>query len=270
MIIRRLNNEQTLPINLDSNFMPDLGREEALVQFEDETLRSIINPAENYETMRFIHKPYSGITQRSSDLECDIWYHFYFYNQLQPPTHVGGLDYSLVDITPQENAALTAETYHSFFKLEFYKVPDGENPERANRRLVFSKTIPMTYGERVFFEPMNEYIHVPVFVGTNYRKPEIMYLFWFQDDTVLNETVLTGNTFYMTARFYNSKDGSVLNLGNKSLGINDSISENNDVYYLFEIDKTDYSYQIFQYNGTKGNRIGVVGNPIKFYEISSV
>ena len=67
--------------NLETNFKPDLGREDALEQFENETVRTIINPVDNYETMRFIHKPYSGITSNSTDTQSDIWFYFYFYNQ---------------------------------------------------------------------------------------------------------------------------------------------------------------------------------------------
>jgi hypothetical protein len=41
------------------------------------------------------------------------------------------------------------------------------------------------------------------------------------------------------------------------------------MYYQVDIDKTDYSYQIFSFNGTKGNRIGITEAPIKFYEKGS-
>ncbi len=88
--------------NLETNFKPDLGREDALEQFENETVRTIINPVDNYETMRFIHKPYSGITSHSTDTQSDIWFYFYFYNH--SGTHSGGLDYSLIGIDHQENA----------------------------------------------------------------------------------------------------------------------------------------------------------------------
>jgi hypothetical protein len=46
-------------------------------------------------------------------------------------------------------------------------------------------------------------------------------------------------------------------------------TESNDMYYQVDINKTDYSYQIFSFNGTKGNRIGTTQSPIKFYEKGS-
>lgn len=261
-------NSQNLIINVADRFMTDLGREEALQQFEDETLRSIINPVENYETMRFIHDSYAS-SNLLGQTQTDIWFNFFFYNNESPQTHDGGLDYSLVGITPQENALLLAQFTHSFFRLEFYKVPDGEIPQRTNRRLVFTKNISITSGEKIFFTTMNEYIHVPVFTGSNYRKTENMYLFWFQDESALSGSTLTGTTFYVTARFFNTNDGSISNFANIDMQTTDIIDEATDLYYQMEIDRSDYSYQFFEFNGTTGARIGQSGNPINFYEILS-
>jgi hypothetical protein len=33
-----------------------------------------------------------------------------------------------------------------------------------------------------------------------------------------------------------------------------------------DINIEDYSYEIFEYDGIKGNRVGIQTNPIKFYE----
>ena len=270
MKITKSNDSQNLVLNIDLDFNPDAGREESLAQFEEETLSSIINPIENYETVRYIHKSYSGVTGNVNDNQCDIWFNFYFYNNLNPQTHIGGLDYSLTGISPQQNAKMLRQSTESFFRLEFYKVPDGEKPERSTRRLVFSKNLTIPLGERVFYTPVSDYIHVPIFVGSNYRNKENMYLFWFQDDTALEETILTGNTFYVTARFFNALDGSIINFGNKSKSTTSSVNEIEDIYYRLEIDKTDYSYQYLTYTGStyNGVNIGKSGNPINFYEIS--
>ena len=202
--------------NLETNFKPDLGREDALEQFENETVRTIINPVDNYETMRFIHKPYSGITSHSTDTQSDIWFYFYFYNQ--SGTHSGGLDYSLIGIDHQENAKQLIQTTKTFFRLEFFIVPDGENPDRTNRKLVFAKNLALPLGEKYYYTPLGGYVHLPVFKGSNYENKENMYFFWFQDESVLTETNLsgttTGNTFFMTAKFYNAKNGSIVDFTN--------------------------------------------------------
>jgi hypothetical protein len=93
-----------------------------------------------------------------------------------------------------------------------------------------------------------------------------MYMYWFQDDSVLSGTTITGNTFYVTARFFNAKDGSILNFSNKTLSPTTNIIESSDMYYKMVIDTSDYSYQFFRYNGTTGSRIGRTGDPINFYE----
>ena len=90
--------------------------------------------------------------------------------------------------------------------------------------------------------------------------------FWFIDESPFSETNITGNTFYMTAKFYNSKDGSVMDFTNNTVGINDSVVEEEDLYYKVVIDRTDFSYQVFRFPGTTGTRIGETGDPIIFYE----
>lgn len=279
MEILQNSEDKKVILNLDLSFNPDLDKEESLVQFEEETLQEIINPIENYETVRFIHSPYSGLTD-----QYDIWYYFYFYNNLPTPTHIGGLDYSLTGIEPRDNALMLKHSTQSFFRLEFYKVPDGELPERKTRRLVFSKNLPIPSGEKVFYQTLNDNIFVPVFVGTNYRNTENLYLFWFMDDSALSESILTGNTFYMTARFFNATDGSIINFANKSKSTTATIIESEDLYYQVEINKIENTYCVFYYEGNEitsneegeecllegiinADRVGMRVLPIKFYEI---
>jgi len=269
MEILRDKNTSKLVLDISTEYKVDLGREESLEQFEEETIQKIINPIENYETSRFMHEPYSGITSNESNIISDIWYQLYFYNNSEPQTHVDGLDYSLVGITHVENSKMLKQSVKSFFKLDFYKTPEDEKPEHSNRKLVFSRNLSIPSGEQFLFTPLNKNIFVPVFNGSRFRNRENMYIFWFQDDSVLTETILTGNTFYMTARFFNADDGSIINFGNKSKGVSDEIFENDDLYFLVEIDKENYTYKVFEYlNGTKGDRIGMSGEPIKFYEIA--
>ncbi len=275
MKILQQNTGQTLNIYIPSDFKLDLGREDNLKEFEGEVLRSVINPIENYETDRFMHKPYSGLTANPNDLQSDIWFEFYFYRiqPPNPPTHIGGLDYSLIGISDSENAKMLKQATRSFFRLEFYKTPNNVAPEKSNRRLVFARDLTLPLGERVLHQIEYEnniwdFLYVPVFVGSNYRNKENMYIFWFMDDSSFAaEPILTGNTFFLSARFFNTDDGSILNFGNKSKDVNENINENEDMYFQVDINPSDHTYQVFEFNGVKGNRIGQTGNPIRFYEI---
>jgi hypothetical protein len=276
----RKNTDQNLILNTDQSFKTDLGWTENAEVLEKEILYQIINPSDNYETVRYSHKPYintNGFEQ------LDIWFYFYFgdysYQIISPvESIITGVsyqqDYRLVDITVQENTTLLKQSSESFFRLEFYKTANDESPNNLNRRLVFSKNLPLPIGEKIFYTgttiegtpSFNENIFVPVFVGSNFKNRENMYLFWFSDDSPFNETNLTGNTFYVTAKFYNSKTGNIIDFTNKQKTPNGVIIEENDLYYKMIIDRTNFSYEIFEFNGSLWSRIGLSDNPIKFYE----
>jgi hypothetical protein len=278
MEIIKTSEDLNIILNKEVDFQTNVGWEESLIAYEDELLLKVLNPIENYETVRYIHKPYisSGITQT------DIWFYFYFIDGNN--TYANGLDYNLVGITSQENEHMLKQSTESFFRLEFFKTPgvvvngvlECEPPSRINRKLVFAKNLSLPLGEKYFYSVLNGYIHLPVFQGSNYENKENMYFFWFADESVLTETNLsgstTGNTFFMTAKFYNAKDGNIFDFTNSGLTSNymlNGFNESNDMYFQVDIDKRDYSYQIFSFKGTKGNRIGTTELPIKFYEKGS-
>lgn len=261
MEILRKNEDLSIVINKEQDFQTNLGWQDNMVQFEDEVLSTIINPIENYETVRYVHSPYTcsgGVTQT------DIWFYFYFIDNNN--SYNNGLDYNLVGITSEENSKMLKQSTESFFRLEFFKTPNDEAPTRINRKLVFAKNLSLPLGEKYFYTPLKDYIHLPVFKGSNVENKENMYLFWFQDDSVLSETTLTGNTFWVTAKFFNAKDGTIVDFVNSNFLSTHEINESDDMYYKVEIDKTDYSYQISGYTGEDGERMGLRCNPITFYE----
>ena len=295
---RIIINNKNLLINKEQNFKTDAGWDENFQSYEDEVLRDIINPVENYETNRYIHKPYTSTegyvdgsapalpddgrddvplsasitssaslftTTVSSVEQTDIWFHFYF----KDPSNNYTLDYMNVGISQTDK--LMANLKYSFFRLEFYKTPNNEPPNRSNRRLVFAKNLAPAIGERVSFTNKFEKMYVPVFFGSSMRNKENMYLFWFHDDTVLEETELTGTTFYMSAKFYNSFDGSKIQFANKQITNTPTVTEEEDLYFQVEMNRSDiptYHYTISEYDGTSVlGRKGMSGDPIKFYEI---
>jgi hypothetical protein len=270
MKILRKDTDLNILLNTETDFQTNLGWEESLAEFETEILNDIINPIENYETVRYIHKPYtsSGVTQT------DIWFYFYFQSG---GTYVQ--DYTPQGISSQENENMLKQATESFFRLEFFKTPGTvsgttltcEPPTRQNRKLIFAKNLSLPLGEKMFYNPLNGYIHLPVFRGSNYSNKENMYFFWFQDESVLTETNLsgttTGNTFFMTAKFYNAKEGTILDFANDCYSTGHTITEQNDMYYQVDINKTDYSYQVYFYNGVvKCEEVGLTNKPIMFFE----
>jgi hypothetical protein len=233
MKILRKNIDQNIILNKEDIFKTDLGWQDNAQEMEKELLTNIINPVQNFETVRYIHKPYIGGT---GILQTDILFKFWF---ISGNTYVQ--DYEPTGLSARENALMLKQTTESFFRLEFYKTPNGDSPNRSNRRLVFAKNLSLPLGEKYYYTTLNDYIFKPVFIGSNYRNKENMYLFWFQDDSALNEETLTGDTFYMTAKFFNAEDGSITDFTNKP--------------FINGFDEPSYL-----------SRIGTTSNPILFYQ----
>ena len=273
MKILKGNGDINFLLNTETDFLMNLGSEENLQQFEGEVLRDIINPIENYEVVRYIHEPYdfqSGLQQS------DIWYYFYF---LSGNTYVQ--DYSPVDISYQENELLLKQSTKSFFRLEFYKTPGVvtnnvlvcEPPNKLNRKLVFTRDLSLPLGEKFYYNTLRGNIHVPVFNGNNYSNKENMYLFWFENESVLEGTNLSGttigNTFFMTAKFFDAKNGQIIDFINNNQK-NSSIEELN-YYYKVDFNYSNHTYKISTYQDVENSdRVGWVQNnaiiPIQFYE----
>lgn len=255
------NNDKSLVFNSETDFRTNAGWEENFQDYQHDVLQSIINPVENYETIRYIHEPYNVSINSVVTSQCDIWYQFYFLNNQNPRNYNNGLDYDLIGISPKENALLLKHTTNSFFRLEFYTTK-----KRETQKLVFAKNLSIPLGQKVFDLNLNEIIHVPVFNGNNYRNTENMYLFWFGDDTVYS-----GTTFYMTARFFNAEDGTITRFLNKNLTIDnsglvtgervgtttkpvtfyemngsDSVNNEEDLYYRVTFKRADHTYKIMR------------------------
>ena len=253
-----LNGEnKNIVLNPENNFITNVSWEENIVQYEHDILQSIINPKINYETNRFGFKPYtySGIYQDT------IWFNFYFYGV--GTGHTGGLNYEKVGLTSTENSKLTVNISESFFRLDFYKIPSlsGGELNYLNKRLVFTKNLRIPLGEKVYYTPIYDNIYVPIFMGSKNRNEENMYMFWFNDDSVLNDETLTGDTFYMTAKYFNALDGSVMDFTNTSKVEGSVINASTDVYYKLNIDKSNNTYSFDDYFGQNSK-------PIKFFATS--
>jgi hypothetical protein len=265
MEILRKSGDYNIILNQENDFQTNLGWEEGMDIFEDEVLSTIINPIDNYETIRYIHEPYNAVINGTTVNQCDIWFKFFFIDA--NTSYNNGLDYSLIGIAPKDNANMIKTSTESYFRLEYFKTPNNEPPTRMNRKLVFSKNLQLPIGEKFYYNTLRQNIHVPVFMGSNYRNKENMYLFWFQDDTVLSDSTLSGNTFFMTAKFLNASDGSIIDFTNSRLLTTDVISEYADLYYKVVINKSGYTYNVYNYDGTQNERVGNgLSNSINFYE----
>ena len=110
-IIKNNNNNKSV-VTLNQHFKTDAGWEESVQYLENETLKEIINPAVNYDTVRFIHKPYTKTLSGLTYQQTDIWYEFYFLSG-----NIYVQDYEPTGLSPQENAkALKSVTERMLLK----------------------------------------------------------------------------------------------------------------------------------------------------------
>lgn len=263
MKILQNNNDRTILLNSETNFGTDLGWEDNFQEFEHETLKEIINPTENFETVRYTHAEYTGgegLTQH------DLWLEFYFVTASGYHTP-GGLNYEFTGLLPEDNAKLLKSEETSFFRLEFYKILSGETePTSINRKLFFTKNYPVPMSESVYYTPIRDQIYVPIFIGSNYRKTENMYLYWFQDTTALDGTAYNDDVFYVSAKYFNAINGKSITFINKDKHVSEPIDESKDIYHKMVIDRSNYSYTM--YSGvTTTKRIGTSTGttPMKWY-----
>jgi len=163
-----------------------------------------------------------------------------------------------------------------------------EPPTRQNRKLVFAKNLSLPLGEKYLYADSNNkfYIHIPLFQGNNFRNKENMYLFWFEDEKVLDDTLYfgnnVGNTFFMSAKFFNAKTAGIIDFMNSGFTSGHTIDDSADMYYQVDFNHLNRTYCVFPYTGGTAvfktsydliDRIGYnngIGNtgfkPIKFYE----
>lgn len=256
------DSDQNIIYNPTQDFKTDLGWTDSAIQMEREILEQIINPIENYDTARYKHETYQsdkfGINQD------DIWFYFYFLDTTNDYTN--GLSFTHAGFSYPVLSKALAQSVRSFFRLEFYKTPNDDAPTNANRRLVFAKNLSLALGEKTYISILKDTVPVPVYNGSSMRNKENMFLFWFVDDSAFDETTITGNTFYMTAKFYNAEDGSIVDFTNKELLSTELANESEDLYFKVIIDRTDFTYTVYDFDGSIGDRVGLTSNPIKFYE----
>ena len=71
----------------------------------------------------------------------------------------------------------------------------------------------------------------------------------------------------MTARFFNAEDGSVDNFTTSGLTQGQQLIESSDMYYKVIINRNDFSYITYGYDGVNQlNRVGQTNNPITFFQ----
>ncbi len=236
-----------LPFEIKWDFA---GQEDSIEIWEETAIKEAIGIAKDFEILRFAHKPYGN------DEQTRINYKFYFYSNI---TSNWENNYEAAGFTIDENYYISNSFERSFFKLDFYNTNDT-----ITQSIQFTVILPIQTGEEdlVTISPYLPQVLVerPEFILDYVKNREGFFWYWMRDKKFLNL-----DTFYMSAKFFDAKNGvfvRMMNTNPTSLPNSTSFDASKYFYYKVFLDYTNYTYEIFDSND---NRIGL-GSEINWYE----
>jgi hypothetical protein len=202
----------TIPIG--QNF-DEVGREQLINTWEQVELQDNINLIQDYETTRYSYNNKFGGNK--------VHYAFEFYDE-NNGTYVS--DFNILGYKDFELNRTKESFKKSFFKFDYY-----DSPVREEQKLMFSVIMPANncIREEVaidfdedpvsFYAQSSQGVPVPAY---DIYKPNVVlspqkgndenyYIQWLKD-----RELYEGNTFYMSCKFFNGKDGSVIRMLNRN------------------------------------------------------
>jgi hypothetical protein len=147
---------------------------------------------------------------------------------------------------------------NSFFKLDYY-----DSPIAKEQKILLTTILPFQNGEKD-----SNGIITPNYVLDYNKNTEGYFMYWLKDKNYLNI-----DTFYVGATFFDSSTGVFTRMTNVVQGglLNDKFNLNSifDFYYKVKLDYNDKTYAYYDMK-TENKRIGINGDPIKWYEYVNI
>ena len=285
----------------------ETGREDLIKVYEDDVVRQLINPTKDFEVSRFRHAPLLDNSEESPDIFYQFNFYqvsttsypttLPFASPFQPLP----FGFNFKGYTNAELSENTSDLLKSFFKLDFY-----DSPVKTRQKFYMSNILSPVNGLRLNLcsidaDCRNDAIGAtPPNVATewgalnmNIPDPPIMdisglntildtarnvpvpryhfdmdnnsigyFFYWLKESTYLNL-----NTFYMSSKFYNGRDGEVsrfTTVDPSTIPNPISFDTANNMYYKLILDKNNFTYWVEDLAGT---RVGTdINNPIEFWE----
>ena len=273
--IRINDNDQfiNIPVELDWDMS---GRDDLINQYEDEVIRQVINPVEDFEVERHSHAKW--IDPTTSKYHTNITYNFYFYDYMDEVSastitqNNWAINYGSSQLSPfSSNSFTNKEIYYnsnsfsrSFFKLDFY-----DTKESDTQQIFLTIIIPTHQGVKTganigtTIVPKQVDINTPQFILDFVGDKEGYFIYWLKDKTYVNLS-----EFYVSCKFFNAKIGQFVRFINRpqsNIQQRFNFKQSDFFYYKVTLDDSDFTYQI---NKTFGNigRVGSTNEPINWYE----
>ena len=255
-----VDRQLTIPVQLTWDY---LGLDQSIDEYESKVITEVIGVGRDFEVTRFAHAPQTGLTD---DTQIKYEFNFYSGGSLDVSTNWKS-NYQMEGFTTQEIFYYTNNFSNSFFKLDLY---DNVDDKRQTNYVTI--IIPTQQGLKMdaFMQTTPVTINKPSFVLDYVGDKEGFFIYWLKKREFLDIS-----TFYMTAKFYDAKNGyftKMMNVPQSSLSGNKYIFDGSKYfYYRVELDYEKHDYQVFNMNPSQtiyindGQRAGTL-EPIKWYE----
>lgn len=248
-----------LPVEIKWDFY---GRDDTIEEYVEDVLEEVIGVAEDFEIGRFSHNEYPNPSIENK--ATSINYNFFFFNGGDVNTSIDtdwSCSYIAEGFTPQEVYYYSKPFTKSFFKLDFYDTP---NP--ISQKNYFTVIIPVQQGrsENVSisqFKP-NVDIRIPSYTLDYVGDKEGFFLYWLRNPEFVNIS-----TFYMSAKFFDAKQGVFVKMMNtrQSEIPSDRFVFDGSQYFYYTVN-LDYDNKTYEVKNKSNQRVGTVSNPINWYE----
>ena len=255
-----VDRQLTIPVQLTWDY---LGLDQSIDEYESKVITDVIGVGRDFEVTRFAHAPQTGLTD---DTQIKYEFNFYSGGSLDVSTNWKS-NYQMEGFTTQEIFYYTNNFSNSFFKLDLY-----DNIDEKRQTNYVTIIIPTQQGLKMdaFMQTTPVTINKPSFVLDYVGDKEGFFIYWLKKREFLDIS-----TFYMTAKFYDAKNGyftKMMNVPQSSLSGNKYIFDGSQYfYYRVELDYEKHDYQVFNMNPSQtiyindGQRAGTL-EPIKWYE----
>jgi hypothetical protein len=256
-----------VPIQLTWDY---LGLDQSINEYETTIIKQVTGKYGDFEVTRFAHAPISLPDPTSNTpLEfTDIQYEFNFYSGGSLNDENNWRDnYISEGFTTQEIYYYTNNFTNSFFKLDLY---DNVDEKRQTNYITIIIPTQQGFTMNAVMQRTPVKIKKPYFVLDYVGDREGFFIYWLKKRNFLDI-----KTFFMTAKFYDAKNGyftKMMNMPQSSIvGDKYTFDSTEYFYYRVELDYDKHTYQVFNMNPTQtlysnlGGRAGAT-MPIKWYE----
>jgi hypothetical protein len=266
----QIGNYINIPIEIDFDMV---GRENLIEEFENDVIKRVVNPVEDFEVTRFAHQQWNIDSQSGTNIN----YKFNFFNRdldisattisnnsnwVTEYNFTNNPIFSGITFTDKEIHYYTNSFKRSFFKLDLYDTPNTETQQLYLTIIIPTqqgKTKQVNIGGSV---PNIVDIRTPHYTLDYVGDKEGYFIYWLKNPNNLNIT-----EFFMSAKFFNAKFGQFIRLTNRPQSeIPNKFNFNPKDYFYYKVNLTYSNYEYFVTNVNGDVRYGQNNNPINWFE----